>query len=242
MAFFDRLGAVGYTRAPVLLLEPPAPGAQQINRLRNQIRKAVQARIPGEAGAVSAALMTGDRAGISQSTTEALRASNLSHLLAISGLHMGLLAGPRALSAERRSGFAAGQWLENDGDMSDQAQAVLRFGAEGSDSNRPFLLCGLEGVILRGKEAEAQANALCDRVELVIVSAYLEDPPRGGCHLIDRTLLDKTGALAVRKQGGDLVVESTQRAQRLWSPKEPVAPWVLPKPRAATLLSQREGQ
>jgi competence protein ComEC len=151
-------------------------------------------------------------------------------------------AGPRGLSADRRSGFAARQWLENDGDMSDQAQAALRFGSNGSDSNRPFTFGGLEGVILRGKEAEALANLLCARFDLVIVSAYLEAPPRGGCHVIDRTLLDKTGALAVRQRGEDLMVEPTQKAQRLWSPKTGTVRWVLPKPKGATLSSQTTGQ
>ncbi|MFN4170818.1 MAG: ComEC/Rec2 family competence protein [Pseudorhodobacter sp.] len=93
MAFFDRLGAVGYTRVPALLWSPPAPKEQWINRLRAQIRAGVEARIGGEPGAFSAALLTGDRAGIGQDVLEDLRRSNLAHLLAISGLHMGLLAG-----------------------------------------------------------------------------------------------------------------------------------------------------
>lgn len=93
MAFFDRLGAVGYTRVPALLWSPPAPGEQWINRSRAQIRSAVEARIEGAPGAFSAALLTGDRAGIEQEVLEDLRRSNLAHLLAISGLHMGLLAG-----------------------------------------------------------------------------------------------------------------------------------------------------
>ena len=35
--------------------------------------------------------MTGDRSAMGQATLRDLRASNLAHLLAISGLHMGLL-------------------------------------------------------------------------------------------------------------------------------------------------------
>lgn len=92
MAFFDRLGAVGYTRAPALVMEPPAPGEQWVNRLRAHIRDTVMTRIKGEPGAFAAALLTGDRSGISRATQDDLRASNLAHLLAISGLHMGLLS------------------------------------------------------------------------------------------------------------------------------------------------------
>ena len=93
MAWFDGLGAVGYTHSPVLLLEPAEEGALRVSRLRAAIRAGVEARIPGEPGAFSAALITGDRAGIGQATVQDLRDSNLAHLLAISGLHMGLLSG-----------------------------------------------------------------------------------------------------------------------------------------------------
>ncbi|THD85790.1 ComEC family competence protein [Aliigemmobacter aestuarii] len=91
MAFFDGLGAVGYTRTPAVLMDRAAPGDQWVNRLRAGIRDAVMARIGGEPGAFAAALLTGDRSGIGRETLDDLRASNLAHLLAISGLHMGLL-------------------------------------------------------------------------------------------------------------------------------------------------------
>jgi len=93
MAFFDQLGAVGYTRVPVLLLAPPKPGAHWINQMRVRIRAGVEAQVAGDAGAFAAALLTGDRAGISRAVQDNLRASNLAHLLAISGLHMALLTG-----------------------------------------------------------------------------------------------------------------------------------------------------
>ena len=70
-----------------------------------QISRAVQAAMPGEPGAFAAAIMTGDRSGMGQDTLRDLRASNLAHLLAISGLHMGLLTG--FVFALVRLGFAA---------------------------------------------------------------------------------------------------------------------------------------
>jgi competence protein ComEC len=95
MAWFDRIGAVGYTRAPALLLAPAGEGlgALFIHRLRQRIAAYVRAAIPGEAGAFAAAITTGDRAQMSPEALAALRGSNLAHLLAISGLHMGLLTG-----------------------------------------------------------------------------------------------------------------------------------------------------
>ncbi|WP_417247773.1 ComEC/Rec2 family competence protein [Celeribacter sp.] len=92
MAWFDGLGAVGYTRTPVIRIAPPERGIDLlIHRLRMDLSRAIQQRIDGQAGAFAAAILTGDRSGVSEATKEALRLSNLSHLLAISGLHMGLM-------------------------------------------------------------------------------------------------------------------------------------------------------
>lgn len=94
LAWFSALGGVGYTRSPVLALEPPEGGFALVAfRLRMRLSAAMQDTIPGQPGAFAAALMTGDRSGVTQATNEALRLSNLSHLISISGLHMGLLVG-----------------------------------------------------------------------------------------------------------------------------------------------------
>ncbi len=94
LAWFARLGAVGYTRNPVVALAPAEGGAaQMLSRARNALSAAIRTRIPGDSGAFAAAILTGDRSAISRRTLQALRDSNLAHLLAISGLHMGLLSG-----------------------------------------------------------------------------------------------------------------------------------------------------
>ncbi|WP_370628993.1 ComEC/Rec2 family competence protein [Celeribacter sp. PS-C1] len=94
MAWFDRLGAVGYTRTPVLRAAEVDPSPLLwVHRLRQTLSTSLQNQLPGEIGAFAAAILTGDRSGISQETAEHLRGANLSHLLAISGLHMGLLTG-----------------------------------------------------------------------------------------------------------------------------------------------------
>lgn len=93
MAYFERLGAVGYTRNPVMLLEPPGRGEAWIGRLRAYLSAYMKAAIPGEAGAFASGSMTGDRSGISQATVEALRDSSLAHLLAISGMNLAFLVG-----------------------------------------------------------------------------------------------------------------------------------------------------
>ncbi|WP_422050040.1 ComEC/Rec2 family competence protein [Shimia sp.] len=91
-AWFQKIGAIGYTRVPVVRLIPgPVDGG--IYGVRMRLSAAVQARMPEAVAGVAAAITTGDRSAIPKEVTEALRGANLAHLLAISGLHMGLLAG-----------------------------------------------------------------------------------------------------------------------------------------------------
>jgi len=94
-AYFLGIGAVGYTRTPVLRSAPPSVGGpgHWVFIQRMTMSAAIQRMLPGETGAFAAAILTGDRSGMGQDTLQALRDSNLAHLLAISGLHMGLLTG-----------------------------------------------------------------------------------------------------------------------------------------------------
>ncbi len=105
-AWFGQLGAVGYTRVPVLAIASAEDGQAGLAVFR--IRMAAAARVmevlPGDDGGFAVAVTTGARSAISQDALEDLRASNLAHLLAISGLHMGLLSG--FVFALLRVGFA----------------------------------------------------------------------------------------------------------------------------------------
>lgn len=90
-AWFQKIGAVGYARAPLLLLDPG--GGQWLARWRQALSLRIQTRLSGEVGAVASALITGDRGMLPPALLEDLRRANLAHLLAISGLHMGLVTG-----------------------------------------------------------------------------------------------------------------------------------------------------
>ncbi|WP_170295203.1 ComEC/Rec2 family competence protein [Paracoccus aestuariivivens] len=94
VAWFEHLGAIGYSRTPVMTIAPPdAGGALALHRLRMRLSVAMKEAIGGQAGAVSSAMMTGDRSGIAEHTNEVMRASNLFHIISISGLHMSMLTG-----------------------------------------------------------------------------------------------------------------------------------------------------
>ncbi len=94
-SWFLQLGAVGYTRNPVLGAAPPDVESLSVRifQMRMAVSRFVQNAMPGDVGGFAAAVTAGDRSGISQDALLHLRASNLAHLLAISGLHMGLLTG-----------------------------------------------------------------------------------------------------------------------------------------------------
>ncbi|WP_233253491.1 ComEC/Rec2 family competence protein [Paracoccus binzhouensis] len=110
LAWFERLGAVGHTQGPVMTVARPADdGALALHRLRMALAETMRDHIGGQAGAVSAALVTGDRSGISERTNEIMRASNLYHIISISGLHMSMLAG--FVYAALRLAGTAGQGL-----------------------------------------------------------------------------------------------------------------------------------
>ena len=91
-AFFRQIGGVGYVRGNVEIRQLPEGKSLWLQRVRSDISKELRAGITGEEGAVAAALIVGDRSHISDNVTNALRDSGLAHLLAISGLHIGLMS------------------------------------------------------------------------------------------------------------------------------------------------------
>ncbi len=95
MAWFDRLGGVGYAvaRPEPCCGEIADPDGAWLARLRQAIAQRVLDALPGSEGAVAAALMTGERAAIPEAVLDDMRDSGLAHLLAISGLHIGMVAG-----------------------------------------------------------------------------------------------------------------------------------------------------
>jgi len=91
--WFESLGGVGFAYSVPVEIEAPVGGAAALAKLRVGIGARIRAIIGGPAGAVSAALVTGERAAIPKGVAADLRAAGLAHVLAISGLHMMLFGG-----------------------------------------------------------------------------------------------------------------------------------------------------
>jgi len=107
-AYFERIGGIGYAVGPLRLGPPMESGAgwrTWIAGLRQVATQRIMAVLDEPTGAVAAALLTGQRSAVPEPTLEAIRQSGLAHLLAISGLHLGLVAA--VLFVGFRAGAAA---------------------------------------------------------------------------------------------------------------------------------------
>ena len=96
-SFFRQLGAVGFSmgRAEMVAAaetDGVASPRLALAQVRQNLTARVLAGLEGTPGAVAAALMTGSRGAIPADLMAAIRDSGLAHLLAISGLHIGLVA------------------------------------------------------------------------------------------------------------------------------------------------------
>jgi competence protein ComEC len=98
-AWFLRLGAVGRWVGPFAISPAPRPPglglavAAAIDNARTDMTNRIARIVGGQAGALSAALVTGKRGLLEERVNDDLRASGLYHIVSISGLHMVLAAG-----------------------------------------------------------------------------------------------------------------------------------------------------
>lgn len=98
MAYFQGIGAVGFAMGRVTVVEHGRPGgfSARIERMRHAIRDHLDTRFgdaPDGRRGLAIALLTGLRGDLPAEDHQAMRVAGLAHLLAISGLHVGLVAG-----------------------------------------------------------------------------------------------------------------------------------------------------
>lgn len=96
--YFKRIGATGF--APygevVEVLEKSVEGdgwLAKIARLRQEINDRMLREMGPREGSVAGALMTGEMRAIPKDVSEAMRVAGLTHVLAVSGMHLALVAG-----------------------------------------------------------------------------------------------------------------------------------------------------
>ncbi len=94
-AYFAGLGGAGTALGPVQILarSPAAGAARWLQGVRDAIAARIMAGLPGPPGAIAATLLTGAASAIPLADRAAFRDSGLAHLLAVAGLHIGIVMG-----------------------------------------------------------------------------------------------------------------------------------------------------
>jgi len=105
-AFFNFQGGFGFAIGPVRVIHRAA--THPLARLRQTIAARIMAALPGPTGAIAATLLTGLGTAIPQADRAAYEASGLAHLLAVAGLHIGIVMGLTFFAA--RLGLAAWEY------------------------------------------------------------------------------------------------------------------------------------
>lgn len=182
-AWFQAIGAVGYTRVDLLTVAPPGAGLKVFS-VRMVISHHIRSVLSGDTGGFAAAVTTGDRSGVRADTLEALRISNLAHLLAISGLHMGLLTG--FVFALIRAGIALIPWLairlpgREISAIGAMAAAVIYLALSGGNvaTERAFVMAMvvLTALLLRRRALSLRAVALAALIVLLLRPESLLSP------------------------------------------------------------------
>ena len=94
--WFSQIGATGYPLGTAVITRPagaPNGVGEWLDAARARLTRRIEAQVPGDAGAISAAFVTGDQGQISTATNLAMRWSGMAHLLSISGVHIAIVVG-----------------------------------------------------------------------------------------------------------------------------------------------------
>ena len=95
VAWYLQIGGVGYALAPATVIERGRPNGlvRTIDALRADVTERILKALPGPAGGVAAALLTGEQSAVDKDITQAMRDSGLAHILSVSGLHIVFVVG-----------------------------------------------------------------------------------------------------------------------------------------------------
>jgi competence protein ComEC len=109
-AFFTGLGGYGFAlgHAEVVAQGSPTGFTRRVQALRDAIARRIEAVLPPDRAGIAATLLTGNASDIPAADHQAFRDSGLAHLLAVAGLHIGIVMG--LIMAFVRTSLAAWEW------------------------------------------------------------------------------------------------------------------------------------
>jgi competence protein ComEC len=97
--YFQGIGATGMVLGAIKPAAPAAPPGWRlrfttaVEAIRDAIDRRIREAIPGDAGSIASALITGKRDALTGSVFDAMFISGVGHVLSVSGYHMALVAG-----------------------------------------------------------------------------------------------------------------------------------------------------
>ncbi len=106
-AYFQGIGGVGQIKDIKIFDAESSRKAfgTILQKWRHDLTQELRTRIPGTSGEIAAAIVTGDRSGIPNVVRQNFADAGLAHILAISGLHLSLVAGLIFLIVRRGLSF-----------------------------------------------------------------------------------------------------------------------------------------
>ncbi|MES2729637.1 MAG: ComEC/Rec2 family competence protein [Pseudomonadota bacterium] len=93
--YLQQMGAVGFSPLPITVIKDVQPDSflAWFGHVRTSIQSRVEKALPPDQAGIVIAMMTGAQTGITESIMDDYRASGLVHILSVSGMHIGMIAG-----------------------------------------------------------------------------------------------------------------------------------------------------
>ncbi|MBX3272410.1 MAG: DNA internalization-related competence protein ComEC/Rec2 [Sandaracinaceae bacterium] len=179
------LDAVGAARSAAAVIETARLDQRVTHAVRRHLAARLRATLSPEAAALAATVLLGERGALDDGTSGAIRGAGLSHVLAVSGLHVTLIAG--GLVALLAVALRRARWITSRLDASRAAKLLgvpiaLGYAAVIGDAPSAWraaitasLAWGLEAAGHRGHPIGVTAGAA-----LIAAALHPEDLPRPG--------------------------------------------------------------
>ena len=175
-ALEQRLAATGYVVDPALAREIQA--GRGLDHVRGKLAQRIQDALPPERARFVAALALGDTRNLSDADWQVLRATGLTHLIAISGFHVALVAGFGALLGQLMHRLVPGlgrRWPRPQA----SAAAALLFAA-GYTAMAGFALPTVRTLLMIAVVMAAQLarrpHGLADVLAFALIAILVADP------------------------------------------------------------------
>lgn len=208
-SYFSGIGAFGLIFGEVTRTQPAATSSisAKLASLRTTITKSIHLALPYDSGAIATAMLVGDQSGITKEIRTKMQVSGLAHILAISGLHMSLVAG--GLYFLLRALFATSHTLTlliNTRALAatlaiPAAFAYLAISGAGIATLRATIMATIVFIaILAGRRALTMRNVAVAMI--IVLSLYPQSILSAGFQLSFAAVIGLVGVYEMHRRGG----------------------------------------